>query len=74
MNTLDMAIKVLDDDRDRKSLERIKSMSKNIMKSGDVLHDFIDMKNTSKQIGDRKLKAEADKIVNEIAGKLRRMF
>lgn len=41
MNTLDMAIKVLDDDRDRKSLERIKSMSKNIMKSGDVLHDFI---------------------------------
>lgn len=74
MNTLDMAIKVLDDDRDRKSLERIKSMSKNIMKSGDVLHDFIDMKNTVKQIGDRKLKAEADKIVNEIAGKLRRMF
>lgn len=49
-------------------------MSKNIMKSGDVLHDFIDMKNTAKQIGDRKLKAEADKIVNEIAGKLRRMF
>ena len=74
MNTLDMAIKVLDDDRDRKSLERIKSMSKNIMKSGDVLHDFIDMKNTAKQIGDRKLNAEADKIVNEIAGKLRRMF
>lgn len=74
MNTLDMAIKVLDDDRDRKSLERIKSMSKNIMKSGDVLHDFIVMKNTAKQIGDRKLKAEADKIVNEIAGKLRRMF
>ena len=59
-------------DRDRRALESIKSIVNNIQRSSDVLHDFIVIKNTANQIQDKTLKAEAMKIVNSMASKIRR--
>lgn len=58
-------------DRDKRAFENIKNMAKNIQRSSDVLHDFIVIKNTANQIQDKTLKAEAMKIVNSMASKIR---
>lgn len=58
-------------DRDKRAFENIKNMVKNIQRSSDVLHDFIVIKNTANQIQDKILKAEAMKIVNSMASKIR---
>lgn len=56
--------------RNKQALESIRKLAQNLTKSDDVLHDFKVMQMTASQITDKKVKAEADRIVASIKGKL----
>lgn len=77
--TIDKAIKAIDAfefgngdqlRRNKQALESIRKLAQNITKSDDVLYDFKVMQMTASQITDKKVKAEADRIVGSIQSKL----
>ena len=79
VDTVDAAIRAIDAfefgngdqlRRNKQALESIRKLAQNIAKSDDVLHDFKVMQMTASQITDKKVKAEADRIVGSIQSKL----
>lgn len=77
--TIDKAIRAIDAfefgngdqlRRNKQALESIRKLAQNITKSDDVLHDFKVMQMTASQITDKKVKAEADRIIGSIQSKL----
>lgn len=76
--TIDAAMRAMDFEfgsgeqlrRNKQALESIRKLAQNLTKSDDVLYDFKVMQMTASQITDKKVKAEADRIVASIKGKL----